>query len=217
MFTLSARYYDKIYSFKDYRKEAGYLAETIRTHQRSSGRRLLDIACGSGQHLVYLQEWFTVEGLDLSPDLLELARERLPGAPFHQADMADYDLGEKFDVLTCLFSSIGYLKTLERVRQAVACWEKHLVPGGVLLIEPWFAPEAWKTGSVHALLVDEPELKIARFSTSKMDGRLSYVDFHYLVATPEDTQHFVERHELGLFETSEQLDILSQAGFEADL
>jgi SAM-dependent methyltransferase len=214
MFTLSARYYDKLYSFKDYRKEAASLEETIHTHQRSARRRLLDIACGSGQHLVYLREKFAVQGLDLSPELLELARERLPEVPFHQADMAGFDLGEQFDVLTCLFSAVGYLKTLERFRQAAACWAAHLAPGGVLLIEPWFTPADWKPGTVHAVLVDEPQLKIARLSTSKMDGRLSYFDLHYLVATPEDTQHYVERHELGLFEIQEQLDILSQAGFE---
>ncbi len=212
MFTLSARYYDKIYGFKDYRKEAAYLEETIRAHLRTGGKRLLDLACGSGQHLAYFQQQFAIQGLDLSPELLELARERLPEVPFHLADMADFDLGAPFDVLTCLFSAVGYLKTLERLRQAAACWAKHLVPGGVLLIEPWFTPADWKPGSVHAILVDEPELKIARLSTSKVDGRLSYFDLHYLVATPEDTQHYVERHELGLFEMQEQLDILAQAG-----
>jgi len=216
MFTLSADYYDKLYAYKDYHKEARYLADTIHAHQRSAGRRLLDLACGSGAHLVHLSETFDAQGLDLSPDLLDLARQRLPGLTFHQADMAEFDLGERFDVLTCLFSSIGYLKTLERVRQAVDCWRRHLLPGGVLLIEPWFTPAVWKPGAVHSLIHEEPDLKIARLSTSKVDGRLSYFDFHYLVATPEDTTHFVERHELGLFETQEQLEILAAAGFEAE-
>ncbi|HMN61395.1 MAG TPA: class I SAM-dependent methyltransferase [Anaerolinea sp.] len=205
MFTLSAVYYDKLYAFKDYHKEARYLADVIHTHQRSAGRRLLDLACGSGAHLVHLSETFDAQGLDLSPDLLDLARRRLPGLTFHQADMADFDLGEQFDVLTCLFSSIGYLQTLERVRQAVG-----------ELAEPWFTPAAWRPGAVHSLIHEEPDLKIARLSTSKVDGRLSYFDFHYLLATPQDTTHFVERHELGLFETQEQLDILNSAGFEAE-
>jgi trans-aconitate methyltransferase len=216
MFTLSARYYDLIYGFKDYRGEAEKLAKIVQEKGRSSGRSLLDVACGSGHHLEYLVEWFVVEGLDLAPDLLELARERLPGVPFHQADMADFALERQFDVISCLFSSIGYLKTLERVRQAVECWVKHLTPGGVLLIEPWFTPENWHPGSVHALLVDQPELKIARLSTSMVEGRLSYFDFHYLVATSAGTEHFVERHEMGLFETEEQLEILTQAGLQAE-
>lgn len=151
MFTLSAKYYDMIYSFKDYRGEAEKLAKIVQEKGSLSGRRLLDVACGSGHHMEYLKGWFDVEGLDLAPELLELARERLPDVPFHQADMADFALDRQFDAITCLFSSIGYLKTLERVRQAVGCWARHLAPGGVLLIEPWFTPENWHPGSVHAL------------------------------------------------------------------
>jgi SAM-dependent methyltransferase len=216
MFTLSAKYYDLIYGFKDYRGEAEKLAKIVQEKGHSSGRSLLDVACGSGHHLEYLKEWFDVEGLDLAPELLDLARERLPGVPFHQADMADFSIDRQFETITCLFSSIGYLKTLECVRQAVGCWVKHLAPGGVLLIEPWFRPENWHPGSVHAMLVDQPELKIARLSTSMVEGRVSYFDFHYLVATPAGTEHFVERHEMGLFETEEQLEILTQAGLEAE-
>ncbi len=215
MFTLSAKYYDLIYNFKDYRAEAEALAGILQTQLRSGGRRLLDVACGSGRHLEYLQAHFKVEGLDLSPELLELARERLSGVPLHQADMSRFDLGRRFDAITCLFSSIGYLKTLDAVQQAVDCWERHLAPGGMLAIEPWFTPENWHPNTVHAMLVEQPDLAIARVNTSFQEGRLSYFDLHYLVATPEGTQHFVERHEMGLFETQEQLDCLTRAGLEA--
>ena len=44
MFAKTARYYDKIYSFKDYRTEARYLTAVIHEHLRSGGRRLLDVA-----------------------------------------------------------------------------------------------------------------------------------------------------------------------------
>jgi hypothetical protein len=61
-------------------------------------------------------------------------------------------------------------------------------------------------------LIDDPELKIARVNTSYADGRLSYFDLHYLVGTPEGTEHFVERHELGLFEREEMIDAFRAAG-----
>ena len=43
--------------------------------------------------------------------MLGIARHRLPGVPLHLADMRDFDLPERFDAVTCLFSSIGYLTT----------------------------------------------------------------------------------------------------------
>jgi hypothetical protein len=44
---------------------------------------------------------------------------------------------------------------------------------------------------------------------------LSSFEFHYVVGTPERTDHFVERHELGLFETGEMLAAMMAAGLAA--
>lgn len=214
MFAKTAAYYDRIYGFKDYERECQTLITLIDQHLRSGGNRLLDVACGTGRHLEYLGRRFAVEGLDLAPELLEIARQRNPGVPLRQADMVDFELGRGFDVITCLFSSIGYVKTLEALDGAVSSMARHLMPGGLLILEPWFTPEAWKPHTVHALLIDEPELKIARVNTSFVEGRLSYFDLHYLVGTPEGTEHLVERHELGLFEREEMHDSLTRAGLQ---
>jgi ubiquinone/menaquinone biosynthesis C-methylase UbiE len=212
MFTESARYYDQIYSFKDYRAEVQRLVAIIGERLRSGGDRLLDVACGTGGHIEYLREHYNVEGFDLSPELLGIARRRNPGVTFHQGDMTDFSLEREYDAVTCLFSSIGYVKTLDNLDRAVACMARHLAPGGVLIVEPWFTPEAWHPNTVHGMLIDEPELKIARVNTSFVDGRLSYFDLHYLIGTPEGTEHLVERHELGLFETGEMCAAFTGAG-----
>jgi len=83
MFELSARFYDKLYASKDYRAETEKLLETLRRYKPSLGDDLLDVACGTGRHLVYLKESFRVEGLDLALSMLEAARERLPEVTFH--------------------------------------------------------------------------------------------------------------------------------------
>ena len=212
MFWKTARYYDRIYAFKDYAAEARRVVEIAREHVRSGGDRLLDVACGSGRHIEHLRREFDAEGLDLADELLDLARERNPGVPFHQGDMTGFELGRRFDVVTCLFSSIGYARTEENMRRAIACMARHAAPGGVVVVEPWFTPDAWQPNTVHALYIDEPDLKIARVNTSYVDGRLSYFDLHHLIGTPEGTEHIVERHELGLFERAEVLAAFEAAG-----
>jgi ubiquinone/menaquinone biosynthesis C-methylase UbiE len=214
MFLKTARYYDKIYSFKDYRAEVQYLTAVIDQNLRSGGDRLLDVACGTGRHIEHLKKRFAVEGLDISEELLELARQQNPDVLFHQADMVHFELARQFDVVTCLFSSIGYVRTAENLRQAINCMAQHVVPGGVVLIEPWFTPDTWHPGTVHAVLIDEPELKIARVNTSFSRGRLSYFDLHYLIGTPQGTEHFVERHELGLFDRDEMTAAFEAAGLQ---
>ena len=214
MFSQTVQYYDKIYSFKDYQAEARDVITLVQEHLRSGGHRLLDVACGTGKHVEHLKQHFAVEGLDISEELLALARERCPGVTFHLGDMVDFQLGKRFDVVTCLFSSIGYVRTVENLERSIACMARHLLPGGLLLVEPWFTPGAWRPGTVHALFIDEPELKIARVNTSFARGRLSYFDLHYLIGTPEGTEHAVERHELGLFEQDEMLAAFQAAGLD---
>jgi ubiquinone/menaquinone biosynthesis C-methylase UbiE len=214
MFTHSAQLYDKLYSFKNYAAEADRLATLIREHVSANGLRLLDVACGTGGHLTFLKNHFLVEGLDLSAELIDVARERNPAIPFHCADMVSFDLNRRFDVVTCLFSSIGYVKTLPSLDRAVRTMVGHLVPGGILIIEPWFTPETWHPGKVHAQHVDETDLKITRMNTSCAEGRLSWFEFHYLVGTPAGVSYFTERHELGLFSRAEMTDTLQGAGLE---
>lgn len=176
--------------------------------------RLLDVACGTGRHLEHLAPQFEAEGLDLVPAFLEIARRRNPALAFHVGDMRAFDLGRTFDVVTCLFSAIGYLTTLGDVEQAAHTFHRHLVPGGLALVEPWFTPDQWHPNTVHALFIDDPDLKIARVNTSFREGRLSVFDLHHLVGTPEGTEHFVEHHAMGLFETAELCGAFEEAGFD---
>jgi len=210
----TARYYDALYGFKDYAAESARIVEIVEEALGKGEHSLLDVACGTGRHLAHLKTHFAVEGFDLSPDLLAIAQERNPEIRFHLGDMMAFDLGRTFTVVTCLFSSIGYAKTIEGLHRAVRGMARHVAPGGLLLVEPWFTPDAWNPGTVHALLVDEPQLKIARVNTSFVKGRISYFDLHHLIGTPEGTRHAVEHHELGLFEAREMHAAFTQAGLE---
>ncbi len=210
----SARFYDAVYGFKDYASESEQLLGLIESSKLSDGNTLLDVACGTGGHFPYLREHYQIEGLDLDENMLLVARERFPDILFHQGDMVDFDLSGRFDVITCLFSSIGYTKTASRMRQAVQNMADHLLPGGVLIIEPWLSPDQWKPGGLHGLNVVEPDFRITRMNISETRGGLSVVDFHYLVGTPEGIHYFTETHELGLFSTESYLDAFESAGLD---
>lgn len=214
MFTYSQRFYDAIYSTKDYAGEARKLKGVVARYKRSAGNSWLDLACGTGGHVPYLRDGFAYEGLDLDPAMLALARTRFPTIPFHQGDMGDFALGRQFDVMSVLFSSIAYTRTTPRLDQAVATMARHLAPGGVLLIAPFLSPDAWIPGTPHAVFVDQPDLKLARLNVSTSDGTVAHLDFHYLVATAEGVEHFTEHHELGLFTDEEYRAAFARAGLE---
>jgi SAM-dependent methyltransferase len=211
MFTDSAHIYDAVYSFKDYAAESERIHTLI--EERSPGAStLLDVACGTGKHLEQLRAWYEVSGLDFDPKLLEIARERVGDIKLTAGDMTAFALGRRFDVVTCLFSSIGYVGTVERLEQAIAAMAAHLDPGGVLIVEPWLAPDVWVPGRPHLLSVDEPDLKIARMTISGREGRLAIMDFEYLVGTPDGIETFSERHEAALFTDEEYRQAFAAAG-----
>ena len=219
MFSMTADLYDAIYAArgKDYAEEAQQLHQIIQQTRQTAGNTLLDVGCGTAVHLIHLADLYAATGLDLDQKLLDIAQERLPDLPFHQGDMADFEVGCQFDVIICLFSSIGYVKTVDRLNQTLQCFARHTHPGGVVVVEPWLSAETFRGGDLtkpRASFVDEPELKVARMTTSSINGLLAVLEFHYLISTREGVRYFNETHELGFFTHEEYLAAFTQAGFQ---
>ena len=214
----SIPYYDKIYSSngKDYKGETDYLLTVIAAHGISKKAKLLDVACGTGMHIKHFREHFQVEGLDLSPKFAAVSMANNPGVQFHTGDMRNFSLQSRYDVITCLFSAIGYMTSPSDLRAAVVNLGRHLLPQGVLLVEPWLTPDQWKVGRVHMTSVDEEELKIVRMVTTRRKGIVSCFDMHYLIGTPEGVSHFVEDHRAGLFTVDQHKQTFVEAGLNVE-
>lgn len=215
MFAESADLYDLIYgSFKDYESEAAAVAALL-ARVAPAAHRVLDVGCGTGEHARWLEarHGYRVDGLDIEPGFVSRARTKLPSSRFWCEDMAGFSLGTAYDAVVCLFSSIGYVVTLERLESALTAFREHLRPGGVALVEPWFEPDTWHPGRVYVLTSESGDAHVVRMSHSTVRGRVSVLDFHYLVGTPDGVEHRREQHELGLFTRDEMLACFRRAGF----
>ncbi len=213
MFSKSADYYDEIYTSmgKDYFKESNKVHKLLQKYVKSGGESLLDVACGTGHHAGFLSKYYRTEGLDLDSHILSVARKKHPKIRFHQGDMINFKLNKKFDAIVSLFSSIGYVKTKSNLNKAIQTMVQHLLPGGVMLIEPWFSPTEWIVGRSFAIHVNQPGLKITRMSHSSRKGNISFLEFQYLVGTSKGIQHSVEIHQLGLFLKKDYLEAFRKA------
>ena len=216
LYTDLARYYDLIYSWKDYQKEAATIRRLITKYKRSKGCDLLEVACGTGRHTHYFKDKFRVLGTDISTGMLRVARQNIKGVRFQRADMVTLNLEKQFDVILCLFSSIGYVKNTTELKRTLSNFARHLKKGGVVIIEPWLTKAVFKRGLPHMTTYGDDEIKIARLNTCEVRGNVSVMDMHYLVAERnEAVKHFVDRHELSMFESQQILKFMRQAGLRA--
>jgi SAM-dependent methyltransferase len=204
MFTQSADVYDAIYAFKDYAAEASAVATQIRVAVPDA-RWVLDVACGTGEHARYLaaDHGFRVDGIDVDVALLQVARRKHQRGRFVAADMSNFALSLRYDAILSLFSSIGYLVTLDRVRRAFDCFREHLADNGVVLLEPWFAPGALEHGRVTTHTGRAGGLHVERVARTHVQGRVSRLFFDYLIDDGGVRRSASEVHDLGLFEPVE--------------
>lgn len=218
MYDKSARIYDLLYvgsGIKDYPAEAAELHRIIQ-EACPNAQTLLDVACGTGAHLVELRHWYAPEGVDLSPAMLAVARQRLPGVPLHEADMRTLDLGRSFDAVVCLFSSIGYMTDPSEMRSAIARLAAHVAPGGVLILDGWIRPGEWHDGyRPEPDIAQDREMIVVRLAFSRREGRITDLAMHHLVQTDAGIEYFSESHRLALTSTEDYVSAVKQAGLTA--
>lgn len=148
-----SKYYDLLYRDKDYAAEARYVHELVQRHHPAA-RSMLDLGCGTGRHAQLLaQHGYTLAGVDLSEEMLKVARESNPGLSFAQGDVRSVRLGKTFDVVASLFHVMSYQTTNADLRAALDTIREHLAPGGLFVFDCWYGP---------AVLTSRPETRVKR-------------------------------------------------------
>ena len=211
-----AGWYDAIYdaSGKDYAAE-GQALLSLAQAGGAEPRSLLDVACGTGRHLEFFaQHLDEVVGTDTSSEMLTIASVRLgPSVTVDEADFRTLDLGRSFDIVTCLFSSIGHVTNEAELDQAVAAMAAHVAPRGTLVIEPWLTPDRVTEGGVRDLATaNTPDGVVARASSSVPDGDALVVSFAWAVATPGGVASLEEERRMPLFSADRYIQAVEATG-----
>jgi SAM-dependent methyltransferase len=147
----TAEFYAQTYDacVSDWPGELGFYREMAAEANRK-GAAVLEIACGTGRIAIRLaQDGVTVVGMDLSPWMLEVARQKsqkLGDIRWVQGDMRSFELGETFALVTIPGHSFQHLNTMRDQVACLECIKRHLRPDGLLVVHLDHQDFAWLGG-----------------------------------------------------------------------
>ena len=133
------RYYEIAFDMNR-RQEVNFLVHCFRRYARRRVRRVLDIACGTGPHLIRLAgRGYRMSGLDLSPENIAYLRERAAAGvvtpELFVADMTRFRLPKPVDAAICMQDSQGHLLTNEALLDHLRCVARSLGKGGLYVFD----------------------------------------------------------------------------------
>lgn len=135
-FTRLAEVYDAIMADVEYDDWVAFVLRQA-TLRGFAGGRLLDLGCGTGNATApAVERGFDVDGLDASPEMLEVARAKLPHAAFHLGDVRDFELPDRYALVYSVFDALNNLLSDEAFVAMARQVRRHLEPGG------WFVFDA---------------------------------------------------------------------------
>jgi len=167
------------------------------------------VACGTGRLMAILEsEGYAVTGVDLSPEMLALARPRVRGRLI-QGDMRALEFSGEFDAVLCLGSSFTYMSTDSDALKALTGFHGALRPGGVLVFDNFdaerFDPERYRDWRESVYRVEGA--KITRRSRSRdwdPEGYIWMAEWEYIIEKGDSTQRVTDSGALRAF-TYQQL------------
>jgi len=127
-----ARFYDDV--MDDPAPRASRVQRFIDRHHAGAST-LLELGCGTGSILVRLTTPVSLTGLDQSADMLAVASQKVPHARLVQGDMSAFSLGQRFDVVVCVFDSLNHLLTFSEWEATFDAVHDHLTDDGVFLFD----------------------------------------------------------------------------------
>jgi ubiquinone/menaquinone biosynthesis C-methylase UbiE len=214
-FRIYAEYYDQIYlNMKDYQKEATIVKDVIKQLEKKESKTLLDVGCGTGEHLKHLWSEFKCIGIDINRIMLKTARYKVPNARFQVGDMINFRLRERFDVIICLFSVIGYVKDFDNLVKTLENFSRHLQSKGLVIVEPWIFKKDFIKGYIGLDTYEDEKVKFVRMATSKIVGSRWIVSMHYLVGEKGKISYSREVHKMLALNYADYVKAFGEAGFK---
>lgn len=210
--------YDRFFGAEPYFDQAFYAARLT-----AAGGPALELACGTGRLLLpLLRDGFIVEGLDTSPDMLDILRRKAAGLrlqpTLYQRPMQDFHLPDRFAAIFCAVNSFQILVRDEEIAAALGCCLAALRPGGELILTVADRPARWTRRwreRRRVTLDDGAGVVIHDRTAAHPTAPCWRLDLRWRIRRGGHTEEFVQPFELRDYGLTDLPALLRAAGFEA--
>ncbi|ARJ49901.1 class I SAM-dependent methyltransferase [Staphylococcus lutrae] len=205
-------FYDRLTDDQPYAQWLSMIQNTI---PHPSLQRVLDIGCGTGTLTQHFTDFSNeVVGMDLSVEMLSLAKEKTSEVIWIEADMADFQLDTQYDLITILCDSLNYLADETAVLATFNNVYHHLAAEGHFIFDVHTAHKMTQLFNGQVYLDDREDLTLV-WQTEPGDAPLSvWHDLTFFIL--DDQQKYIRRDESQYqrtFEKQHYIKLLRETGF----
>lgn len=218
LYSNRAYLYDLIYHKKDYQKESKQVINIIKEKfPRKETISLLDLGCGTGNHLSYFQKEYDCTGVDTYSEMLDIARRKLSSnVSLIQSSMEELSLDKKFEVITCLFSSLNYCQV--PLTSLFSNWKDHLTEDGIIIVELTLSKDSFKPFTHSCQQYKDESKKIVRMFSTEVEDGSAQLRFSWLLAREGlPVEAFEEVHKISLYSEEQIIRCARETGLGSKL
>lgn len=211
MYEHFAEVYEKLNFSADYENRANYVLSLFEKFDKKP-TLLLDLCCGTGS---FTKEFYNKKidciGVDISPDMLNIAKEKSP-ALFICQEAENLELFGTVDGAVCMLDSINHITCKRKLKKAFQKVHLFLEPERLFIFDINTPYKHKEILSNNAFNFDEEDFFVAWQNEKKANGTHIYIDI--FKRDGENYKRFSEDFFERSYEISEIKNMLNKTGFE---
>ncbi|UCE65557.1 MAG: class I SAM-dependent methyltransferase [Candidatus Zixiibacteriota bacterium] len=199
----------------EYIEEAEFLTNLIKSYMTYSPKTILHLGCGGGHIDMTLKKHFEITGVDISKNMLDLAKKLNPDNSYVRGDMRNIRLEEKFDVVL-LYDGINYMLSERDLKAAFETAHANLKDGGIVLTVVEETPSSFQQNKTHVSHRTGENIEltyIEHWYDPDPDDSTYETTFVYLIRKNKKLTTEFDLHICGIFEVEVWERLLKEVGF----
>lgn len=213
-----SKYYDLVYSKKNYKKEVNFFFKLIKDNNFKI-KKILELGSGTGNHGKYIKKaGYDIIGVEKSLPMIKFSKKKKIGFKIHNCDLKKFRIKKKFDLVISLFHVINYMIKDSEINKFFETAKFHLNKNGYLLFDTWHTPaiKFRKPSKIKKIFLNEKFKIVKNVNPKKINSKIYYINYNFEIFNKlsKRIDSFYETHKIRHFNIDELILFAKKKNFE---